>query len=92
MSPLVTSLRRACLATTLALAACGGGGDGTPAAASSGFYATKTGYQPRQLLASYEAPPTGFRTVYAELVARHGSRGLSSLKYDDAVLVESLCG
>lgn len=86
MSPLVTSLRRACLATTLALAACGGGGDGTPAAASSGFYATKTGYQPRQLRASYEAPPPGFRTVYAELVARHGSRGLSSLKYDDAVL------
>ncbi|WP_343593652.1 histidine-type phosphatase [Paracidovorax wautersii] len=86
MPPRLSSLRWACLAATLSLAACGGGGDGSPASASSGFYATKTGYQPRQSLASYEAPPPGFSTVYAELVARHGSRGLSSLKYDDAVL------
>jgi hypothetical protein len=79
------ALRRAVPLVALVLAACGGGGGGD-AAAPSGAYATKTAYQPRQALASYEVPPTGFIKVYAELVARHGSRGLSSLKYDDAVL------
>ncbi|XDF34960.1 histidine-type phosphatase [Paracidovorax avenae] len=82
-------LRQAVSALLLALtlAACGGGGGGSLATGpSSGAYATKTAYQPRQSADSYEAPPPGFSKVYAELVARHGSRGLSSLKYDDAVL------
>ncbi len=89
MSSFVPSLRWAVLAATFALAACGGGDSASASAsasASSGFYATKTGYQPRQPLASYEPPPAGFTKVYAELVARHGTRGLSSMKYDDAVL------
>lgn len=75
-------------ATALCLAACGGGGgDGDPApAVAAGDYATKTAYQPRQPLGSYEPPPAGFAKVYTELVARHGSRGLSAMKYDDAVL------
>jgi hypothetical protein len=52
--------------------------------ASASFYTTKTPYRPRQTLASYELPPAGFSPVYTELVARHGSRGLSSVKYDAA--------
>jgi hypothetical protein len=54
--------------------------------ASATFYTTKTPYRPRQAIDSYEAPPTGFSVVYTELVARHGSRGLSSVKYDAAAL------
>jgi hypothetical protein len=54
--------------------------------ASATFYTTKTPYRPRQTIASYEAPPSGFSTVFTELVARHGSRGLSSVKYDAAAL------
>lgn len=48
------------------------------------YYTTKTPYAPQELPASYEAPPNGFSPVYTELVARHGSRGLSSFKYDGA--------
>ncbi|MEI9940883.1 MAG: histidine-type phosphatase [Pseudomonadota bacterium] len=54
--------------------------------ASATFYTTKTPYHPRQTIDSYEAPPPGFSMVYTELVARHGSRGLSSVKYDAAAL------
>jgi hypothetical protein len=54
-------------------------------AASAEYYQTKTPYQPQQALASYEAAPQGFKPVYTQLLARHGSRGLSSLKYDLAV-------
>ena len=53
---------------------------------SGTFYTTKTPYHPRQDLTTYEAPPAGFSPVYTELVARHGSRGLSSVKYDAAAL------
>lgn len=78
------------LALTLGLTACGGGGD-TPAPApapaptpapANFYYQTKTPYAPQQDAATYEAPPAGYSTVYTELMARHGSRGLSSLKYD----------
>jgi hypothetical protein len=69
--------------------------DGDPSAAcadtasltvncSDTFLTTKTPYQPQQDATSYEAPPSGFHTVYTELVSRHGSRGLSSVKYDAA--------
>lgn len=49
------------------------------------FYQTKTPYQPQQAGASYEAPPQGYRAVYTQLLARHGSRGLSSMKTDLAL-------
>nr|WP_237219159.1 histidine-type phosphatase [Rhodoferax aquaticus] len=51
----------------------------------SQHYQTKTPYAPLQDLASYEEPPVGFRPVYTQLVARHGSRGLSSMKSDLAI-------
>src|SRR6185312_13315024 len=47
-------------------------------------YTTKTAYRPKQEASTYEAAPAGFSTVFTELVARHGSRGLSSMKYDAA--------
>ncbi|KWO10419.1 histidine acid phosphatase [Burkholderia cepacia] len=55
----------------------------TPAPAT--YYQTKTPYRPQQDAATYEAPPAGYAPVYTELVARHGSRGLSDFKYDGAI-------
>ena len=48
-----------------------------------GYYSTKTPYSPQQ--ASFSAPPSGFTPVFTQIVARHGSRGLSSPKYDLAM-------
>lgn len=41
---------------------------------------TKTPYAPQQASASYEAPPAGYTAVYSQMLARHGSRGLTSPK------------
>jgi hypothetical protein len=49
------------------------------------YYQTKTPYRPRQDASSYETPPAGYTPVSAQLVARHGSRGLSGFKYDGAL-------
>lgn len=49
------------------------------------YYQTKAPYQPQQAASTYEAAPAGYSPVYTELLARHGSRGLSSLKYDLAI-------
>lgn len=57
----------------------------TAAALTDRYYQTKTPYRAQQDTSSYEAAPAGFAPVYTELIARHGSRGLSSLKYDLAV-------
>ena len=57
----------------------------TAAALTDRYYQTKAPYRAQQDTSSYEAPPAGFAPVYTELIARHGSRGLSSLKYDLAV-------
>ena len=57
----------------------------TPPPPAATWYTTKTPYQPQQSAATYEAPPSGYSVVYTELVARHGSRGLSSFKYDAAM-------
>lgn len=48
-------------------------------------YGTKTPYLPLQTMASYEAPPAGYQPVYTQMLARHGSRGLSSMKSDLAL-------
>jgi hypothetical protein len=50
------------------------------------YYTTKTPYQPMQDPATISAPPPGFQPVFVETVTRHGSRGLSSVKYDAATL------
>jgi len=57
----------------------------TAAALTDRYYQTKAPYRAQQDTSSYEAAPAGFAPVYTELIARHGSRGLSSLKYDLAV-------
>ena len=41
---------------------------------------TKAPYAPQQDSASYEAAPAGYTAVYTQLLARHGSRGLTSPK------------
>jgi hypothetical protein len=46
---------------------------------------TETLYQPQQSSSTYEPAPAGFRPVYAEIVARHGARGMSSEGSDIAV-------
>ncbi|WP_085315677.1 hypothetical protein [Derxia lacustris] len=56
-----------------------------PATLVDRWYQTKAPYRPQQDAASYEAAPAGYSPVFTQLVARHGSRGLSSLKYDAAV-------
>lgn len=53
---------------------------------TTGFYASKTPYQPKQDAAVYEAAPAGFYPVMIQHVARHGSRGLSSPDDDDLSL------
>jgi len=59
-------------------------GTGT-AAANSGdrpHYSSKTPYAPQGTPADLAPAPAGFVPVYTESVARHGSRALSSFKYD----------
>ena len=53
---------------------------------SAGHYTTKTTYQPQQQQATYEPVPNGFVPIHTQLVARHGSRGLSGMKADVALL------
>ena len=83
------SSRWALCAVAATLTGCGGGGDPVnptaPVVAVSGYYQTKTPYSPQQAAATYETPPSGYSAVYTGLMARHGSRGLSSLKYDLAI-------
>ena len=71
----------ACGAALFLFTSCGGKQDAGPAQVNS-CYGTKTPYQPAQDPASDEMPPTGYYPVHTQLAARHGSRGLSSPKYD----------
>ncbi|UQV46982.1 histidine-type phosphatase [Janthinobacterium lividum] len=64
----------------LALATCA-----SPALAFDGYYQTKTPYAPQQDPATCAAPPTGFQPIYTQMVARHGSRGLTGMKSDAAL-------
>ncbi|WP_445337768.1 histidine-type phosphatase [Clavibacter sp. CFBP 8614] len=68
-----------------ALAATGAGagtGAGTAASADRPHYSSKTPYAPQGSPADLAPAPAGFVPVYTESVARHGSRALSSFKYD----------
>ena len=53
--------------------------------AVEGHYQTKTPYAPQQDTATYAAPPADFQPIYTQLVARHGSRGLTGMKSDAAL-------
>ena len=54
---------------------------GTAHAANGTYYSSKQPYiAPQQV--SYSAAPEGYTITYTEMLARHGSRGLSSYKYD----------
>lgn len=48
---------------------------------SGGYYSSKQPYFPQGN--SYSAPPAGFHEIHTQSLDRHGSRGLSSFKYDD---------
>lgn len=47
------------------------------------LYGTKAVYEPFQEEDDYHSPPSGYEPVLIEHVSRHGSRLLSSKKYDD---------
>ena len=47
------------------------------------YYSTKQPYFPAAEISSYSQAPAGFTQIYTSSVDRHGSRGLSSFKYDD---------
>lgn len=48
-------------------------------------YQTKTPYQPQKISAAYQALPQGYSAVYTQMLARHGSRGLTGPKSDLAL-------
>lgn len=83
-------LKSSMLCTSILLAACNNDDQQhnptfSETSIPSKYYQTKTPYQPQQDLNKYQATPPGFQPVFTELVARHGSRGLSSIKYDLAL-------
>lgn len=80
----------AALALTLAVGALSTAGTASahdhPAPDRHGRYGTKTPYQPQGDPAGYQQPPQGFRAVFTENVARHGSRAMTGSEDGDAVL------
>lgn len=55
------------------------------AAAQQAYLTTKTPYAPRQQASQLEPAPAGFHVVHTQLLARHGARGMSSMKDDLAL-------
>jgi hypothetical protein len=84
MYPTLSHLTAGALALTLAGCAGAAAVPGMPSAPGA-YYSTKTPYQPQQDSASYEGAPAGYAPVFTQMVARHGSRGLSGAKYDVAM-------
>ena len=65
----------------IAAVACAGVTVPATAAENGSYYSTKQHYEPQGW--EYSEAPAGFRQIYTSTVDRHGSRGLSSFKYDD---------
>ena len=65
----------------IAAVACAGVTVPATAAEHGSYYSTKQHYEPQGR--EYSEAPAGFRQIYTSTVDRHGSRGLSSFKYDD---------
>ena len=65
----------------IAAVACAGVTVPATAAEHDSYYSTKQHYEPQGR--EYSEAPAGFRQIYTSTVDRHGSRGLSSFKYDD---------
>lgn len=92
MSRRLRSHARTSAALVAALAVFGGALLPTTASASDqdddvrttgNLYGTKAVYEPFQDEDDYHSPPSGYHPVLVEHVSRHGSRLLSSKKYDD---------
>lgn len=60
--------------------------EGTTQVEGAYEYGSKTPYQPAQVATQYQAAPSGFQPVYTEMLARHGSRAMSSQSSDDLTL------
>jgi hypothetical protein len=75
-------------ALTVLAVSCAGAGTALAGqdTAERGHYSTKAPYEPRGGADEYRPPPGAFEPVFTQHVARHGSRLLSSLKYDDLTL------
>lgn len=70
----------------LALAGCSSVGTTSNNPSDTYVYGTKSVYVPQDSVENYSTVPASYTLVYTELVARHGSRALSSPKYDDISL------
>uniref|UniRef100_A6VRM7 Multiple inositol polyphosphate phosphatase 1 n=1 Tax=Marinomonas sp. (strain MWYL1) TaxID=400668 RepID=A6VRM7_MARMS len=70
----------------LALAGCSSVNTTSIASTDTYVYGTKSVYVPQDSVNNYSTVPASYILVYTELVARHGSRALSSPKYDDISL------
>lgn len=69
----------------VAVLACTGVAPARDDADPSGSYTSNTPYQPAQDSQTYEPPPPGFQPIFTQLVARHGSRALTSATNIDFV-------